>query len=236
MNRDAPVIPDETELLRSLAPLEGARLLELGCGKADFARRLLERTPVASIAALKVDKRQHEKNVASAPSKGLEFHYGGAQEIPFPDASFDGVLMMKSLHHVPGEFLDRALAEVRRVLKPGGWLYCSEPVFAGEYNDILKLFHDERAVRQAAREALDRAGSAGVLEPVEQREFLLPRDFRDYDDFVEKVVKVTHTDHAYSEAVAAEVRSRFEKYQKPGGARFMAPMRVDFMRRPSAEG
>lgn len=233
MNRDAPVIADEIDLLRSLAPLEGAHLLELGCGKADFALRLLERAPVASIAALEVDRVQHEKNVASAPREGLEFHYGGAQAVPFPDASFDGVLMLKSLHHVPGEFLDRALAEVRRVLKPGGWLYCSEPVYAGEFNDILKLFHDEGAVRQAARDALDRAGRARVLEPAGQREFLLPREFRDYDDFVEKVVRVTHTDHVYTDEVAAEVRRRFEKVRGTGGARFMVPMRVDFMRRPA---
>ena len=163
------IVEDESELLRSLAALDGARLLELGCGKAEFAPRLLERTPVASIAALEVDRIQHERNVASPQRPGLEFRYGGAQDIPFPDASFDGVLMMKSLHHVPVPLLDRALAEARRVLRPGGWLYVSEPVYAGDFNDILRLFHDEGAVRQAAREALDRAARSRLLEPVERR-------------------------------------------------------------------
>jgi SAM-dependent methyltransferase len=231
MGSAAPVVVDEVELLRSLASLEGARLLELGCGKAEFARRLLDRAPVASIAALEVDTVQHERNLASPPRDGLEFHYGGAQEIPFPDASFDGVLMMKSLHHVPGELLDEALREARRVLKPGGWLYVSEPVYAGDFNDIIKLFHDEGAVRKAAREALARAAGSGTLEPVERREFLVPREFRDYDDFVDKVVRVTHTDHAYTDEVAAQVRERFGRHMTLTGARFLQPMRVDFMRR-----
>jgi SAM-dependent methyltransferase len=181
-----------------------------------------------------VDTVQHERNRASPPRTGLEFHYGGAQAIPFADASFDGVLMMKSLHHVPTEHMDGALAEVRRVLKPGGWLYVSEPVFAGDFNEILRIFHDEGAVRQRALEALERAALARVLEPVERREFLAPREFRDYDDFVEKIVRVTHTDHAYTDEVAAEVRTRFERCLSPAGARFLQPMRVDFMRRPAA--
>src|SRR5688572_11490861 len=234
MGASLPVVADEVELLRSLAPLERARVLELGCGKAEFARRLLDRAPVATIAALEVDTVQHERNRASPPRAGLKFQYGGAQAIPFADASFDGVLMMKSLHHVPVEHMDRALAEVRRILKPGGWLYVSEPVFAGDFNEILRLFHDEGAVRQQALEALERAGHARVLEPVERREFLAPRDFRDYDDFVEKIVRVTHTDHAYTDEVAAEVRARFERFLSPSGVRFLQPMRVDFMRRPVA--
>jgi ubiquinone/menaquinone biosynthesis C-methylase UbiE len=234
MGASLPVIADEVELLRSLAPLDRARVLELGCGKAEFARRLLDRAPVAAIAALEVDAVQHERNLAAPPRAGLEFHYGGAQAIPFGDASFDGVLMMKSLHHVPVEHMDGALGEVRRVLKPGGWLYVSEPVFAGDFNEVLRLFHDEEAVRQRALEALERAAHARVLENVERREFLAPREFRDYDDFVEKIVRVTHTDHAYSDEVAAEVRTRLERHQSPTGVRFLQPMRVDFMRRPPA--
>jgi len=40
--------------------------------------------------------------------------------------ALDGALIMKSLHPVPMGLLDRAMQEVRRVLKPGGWLFVSE--------------------------------------------------------------------------------------------------------------
>jgi SAM-dependent methyltransferase len=233
MTPGPPVLADEVELLEALVPLEGARLLELGCGDARFARRLLERAAVATIAALETDAVQHERNLASAHDSRLAFLLGGAQEIPLDEASFDGVLMMKSLHHVPAASLDRALAEVRRVLRPGGWLYVSEPLYAGAFNDILRLFHDEGAARAAAREALGRAARSGVLEAVAVRHFLAPREFRDYDEFVEKVVHVTHTLHAYSDEVAAQVRAKLEALG-PGPARFLQPMRVDLLRRPAA--
>lgn len=51
----------------------------------------------------------------------------------------------------------QALAEAARVLRPGGHLYVSEPVYAGPLNDVIGLFHDEREVRAAAQAALDEA-------------------------------------------------------------------------------
>jgi 2-methylisocitrate lyase-like PEP mutase family enzyme len=65
--------------------------------------------------------------------------------------------MFKSLHHVPVPLMDQALAEIRRVLKPGGLAYISEPVFAGEFNEVLRLFHDESIVRREAFSAIERA-------------------------------------------------------------------------------
>ncbi len=56
--------------------------------------------------------------------------------------------------------MDAALAEIARVLVPGGWLYVSEPVFAGPFNELMRLFHDEQAVRAAALAALARAHGA----------------------------------------------------------------------------
>jgi hypothetical protein len=46
--------------------------------------------------------------------------------------------------------MDRSMREISRVLKPGGTVYISEPVFAGDFNEILRLFHGEQKVREAA--------------------------------------------------------------------------------------
>ena len=117
------------------------------------------------------------------------------------------------------------------MLVPGGLLYVSEPVYAGEFNAIVKLFHDEGMVRAAAQSALRAAIAAGVFERAAEREFVAPLAFRDYDDFVERIVRATHTEHVLTEALAATVRARFEAHLGPSGAQFIRPMRVDLLRK-----
>ena len=225
------LIADEIAFLQSLVPLEGAHLAELGCGKADFARALIARAGVAKVDAFEVDRIQHARNLESAPNGKLAFRLGGAEAIDLPGESVDGVVMMKSLHHVPTEHLDRALGEIRRILKPGGWLYVSEPVCAGEFNEIVKLFHDEGEVRAAAQAALRRAAGARVLRPELDREFLAPLAFRDFDEFADNVIRATHSEHVLSDERLAEVRRLFEAYMTGEGAKFTRPMRVHLMRR-----
>ena len=50
----------------------------------------------------------------------VKFELGVVEALPFPDGSFDVVLNRLMLHHLPGDLMQRGLAEMRRVLKPGG--------------------------------------------------------------------------------------------------------------------
>jgi SAM-dependent methyltransferase len=224
------LVTDEADFFQELIPLRSARVVELGCGKAAFARSLLQRGIAASVDAFEVDSAQHAANLAAPPVAGLRFGMAGAEAIPLPDDSCDVVVMMKSLHHVPMHLQDGALAEIARVLVPGGWLYVSEPVYAGDYNDIVKLFHDEGEVRAAAYAALQRAADTGVLRWERELFFETPLHFRDFDDFVDRIVRVTHSDIALPVAVAADVQRRFERFQGPDGAHFVRQMRINLLR------
>ena len=226
------IVKDEASFLQSLVSLDGATLLELGCGKAEFTRKLLAKSSVGSIVALEVDRVQHRLNLESPQDPHLIFGYGGAESIPYDDGTFDGVLMMKSLHHVPVASMDAAFAELRRVLRPGAWAYISEPVFAGPLNEIIRLFHDEEVVRAQAQAAIRRAVGAGVLLEDGEYEFDMPTRYADFDDFVAKHIDVTHSEKNYTPEIAAEVRRLFETHMTPAGANFMKPMRVSFLRRP----
>jgi ubiquinone/menaquinone biosynthesis C-methylase UbiE len=165
---------DEHAIVNSLLPLSGAHVLELGCGTAVQTRAIAQGGQVASIAALEVDQIQHARHLQIRDLLNVSFSVGGAEEIPAANASIDIVLMFKSLHHVPVDKMDQALADIRRVLKPGGLAYLSEPVYAGEFNEILRLFHDEKAVRDAAFAAIQRAVHGGALELVSQTFFSAP--------------------------------------------------------------
>lgn len=228
---DTPSVTDELELLQSLIDLQRhPRIIELGCGAAALSRQLLQACPACHVTGLEVDQRQHAKNLQQ-PQQRLQFVLAGAQSIPFPDALFDLALMLKSLHHVPLDLMDDALAEVRRVLRPQGLLYVSEPVFAGALNEVMRLFHDEERVRAAALQAVQRAVASGAWEQVAEQQFEMPVHFRDFAEFEQRLIGVTFVEHRLDAATLAAVRARFEPHLGADGAHFVRPMRVNLLRR-----
>lgn len=226
----APLIENELVLLAECVPLSGQDIIELGCGAARLARALLQRHPESRVTALEVDERQHAKNLGM-PQPGLHFVAAGAQAVPFADASFDLALMLKSLHHVPLDLQAQALREVARVLRPGGHLYVSEPVYAGPFNEVIRLFNDERVVRAAAQAALDDALNSGLWEAVSERRFEVPQSFQDFEDFEMRMMRPTFADHRIDDAKRAVVRAAFEPHCGPQGAAFRQPMHVRVLRR-----
>ena len=159
----------------------------------------------------------------------MTFGLAGAEDIPLEDASVDVVFMFKSLHHVPVDLMDQSLREIRRVLKPGGLAYISEPVYAGEFNEILRLFHDEQEVREAAFHAVAKAVDAGLFSLVEEMFFNSPMQFESFADFENRILKATHTEHRLDEKLHKLVRQRFEAHLGDEGARFLMPVRVDLL-------
>ncbi len=219
---------DEQDIFGKL-PLSGAHMLELGCGKAEKTRVLSEKAK--TILALEVDEIQLEKNRKMNDLPNVVFDRGGAEAVPAPDEHFDIVVMFKSLHHVPIEFMDQAFLEIRRVLKPGGYAYISEPVYAGDFNEVLRLFHDEKIVREAAFAAVRRAVESKRFELVRQEFFRTPMHFDDFEDFENKIIKVTHTSHTLSPDLLETVREKFEVHMAEKGADFFMPIRVDLLRK-----
>ena len=226
-----PTLRDELDLLADLVPLAEQRIIELGCGNARLARGLVQRFPGAQLVGLEVDEVQHAQNVAH-PQRRLVFMAGSAEAVPFPDASFDGALMLKSLHHVPLDAMDTALAEVARVVKPGGWLYVSEPIFGGALNEIVRLYNDENTVRRAAQAALDRALAAGRhWEAMAERRFAQPAHFKDWPEFEQRMLYPSFADHSITPELSELVQNAFEPHCGPDGAHFMRLMHVRLLRR-----
>lgn len=228
-NPEVSLVANEWDALDELLPLEGATVLELGCGKAEKTRIVAQKA--ATVLALEVDEIQLAKNWTITELQNVCFGHGGAEKIPAADSSYDIVLMFKSLHHVPTELMDNAFSEIRRVLKPGGIAYISEPIYAGAFNEILRIFHDERAVREAAFAAEKRAVLSRQLALVSQKFFLQPMHFESFSQFEEQVLKVTHTDHKLSPEKFDEVRSKFNQHMTPNGVEFYMPIRVDVLKK-----
>lgn len=221
------------EQIGELLPLEGARLLELGCGAAFTTRRLAESFALREIVAMEVDQIQHEKNLLIPDLPDVSFQFGGAQDIDLADNAVDAVIMLKSLHHVPTEDMERAFSEITRVLRPGGFAYISEPVYAGDFNDILRLFNDEKLVREAAFEAIRRVVDSGQLELEREIHFHSTTRFEGFAEFEHRILGATHSTFDVDEALYEKVRQRFMPHVGDNGiAEFLSPLRVDLLRKP----
>jgi SAM-dependent methyltransferase len=225
-----PTVTDELAVLQALVPLQDARIIEAGCGAARMARDLLQRHQNAEVVGIEVDDRQLAKNLLE-PAQGLRFERAGAEALPFADASFDGAMMLKSLHHVPVALTGQALSEVARVLRPGAWFCVSEPVVAGALNELIRLFNDEGRVRAAAQAALDRAIASGQWLAAAEQHFEMPVRFASFEEFEQRMMRPTFADHGIDNAMIDRVRRRYEPHQAAAGAHFTRPMHVRLLRK-----
>jgi malonyl-CoA O-methyltransferase len=102
-------------ILDYLGDLAGRRVLDIGCGKGRFARIVKERNPAAEVWGLDIS----EAMLKHVPEAVLT-RAGSMTELPFDDASFDAAYATESLEHAVE--IERAVAEMCRILKPGGRL------------------------------------------------------------------------------------------------------------------
>ena len=191
----------EEEIFEEVLDLDGKHILDLGCGSAQLTRSIAASGRERRVVALDVDEIQHQKNMLlNLPN--VRFALAGAQKIPADDASFDVVFMFKSLHHVPLALMDQSLAEIHRVLKPDGIAYIAEPIFDGDFNNMLKLVHNDESVTvrqaafEAAFEAIQRAVGTGKFKCKDEIFFNYPSRFQNFADFQDSFLHVTHTHHS----------------------------------------
>lgn len=223
----------EVDVIADLLDIEESHLLELGCGDAGVTRLLAERFAPARIVATEVDRIQHEKNLRVRDLPNVDFRYGGAEAIADPDGTYDAVFMFKSLHHVPPDRMAQSLREIHRVLKPGGRAYFSEPVYWGEFNDLVRLIHDEKQVREAAFAALQDAVGSGLFELEAEVFFQMPGTYEGWEVFEDRFLKVTHTALDIDGERHERIKTAFLRHLTPTGARFLKPHRVDLLRKPN---
>ncbi len=144
----------DADAVAALAPVAGLTIVDVGCGAGKSSRALAALG--ASVIGVEPDPIQAAKNREADPAPGVVFHEGRAESLPVESGSADGVIFFRSLHHVPVEAMEAALAEAARVLKPEtGFLCVVEPGMDGTHFPVMRPFNDETRVRNAAQAALE---------------------------------------------------------------------------------
>jgi ubiquinone/menaquinone biosynthesis C-methylase UbiE len=167
--------PSHRALIRRIREVVGdrpARILDVGCGTGAFAARLRAALPRVEIYGVDLVSemlqkgrhrwRSHREHVCPVQ--------GDSERLPFPSASFDIVTCSNSFHHYPRQ--DRAVLEMRRVLKPGGRLMIVDGYRDGPWGwfifDVCVAAVEGDVHHASARRFRDLMAAAG-LQAIAQR-------------------------------------------------------------------
>jgi ubiquinone/menaquinone biosynthesis C-methylase UbiE len=107
-----------------LAAARPSRVLDVGCGTGALTRQIYDALPsapqprVCGVDAAEAMIHVARRKAGSRP--GLEFAAALAEELPYPDHAFDATLSTFFFHHLPYPLKVKSLAEIWRVLRPGG--------------------------------------------------------------------------------------------------------------------
>lgn len=112
--------PSHDAILQSISVAPGARLLDVGCGTGQFARRILDERPDIEVVGMDLSDKMLDKARDNCwPHRSrFEAALGDSEALPFDDDQFDAVTCSHSFHHYPNQ--QAVVAEMRRVLKPTG--------------------------------------------------------------------------------------------------------------------
>ena len=225
---------------RTLAPLlvnfsrlaDGTRVLDVGCGTGALASAVLAGNPRCVVVG--IDPSPGYVAYAKAHcSRNCEFEIGDAQKLGFPDASFDACVSLLVFNFIPDPA--KALAELRRVTRPGG------PVAAAvwDYSDgmrMLRTFFDTAAELNPAAVAIDekhmplcRQGDlgqlwrSGGLRGVEEKSLDFEMRFQSFDDYWRPFLEGTGPAGRYVAGLDAAQRKALEDRLRQ---RLPAPIRL----------
>ncbi len=186
-----PVMASGPELGRmvELGVRSGAeRVLDLGCGAGHTALAFAPR--VAEVVAVDLAEAMLAEGRRLARERGtlnVEFRLGDVEQLALPDSSFDVVTSRFSAHHYPSP--EKALAEVVRVLRPGGSFLLVDSVAPEAHGcdtflNAIEVIRDPSHVRDHRVSEWQAMFAAAGLSPVVQQRWGLELDF---DSWVERI-------------------------------------------------
>lgn len=157
-------------LLHMGGPMGGGQALEIGCGRGVGTELILDLFGAGSVDAFDLDRRMvtlARRRLAPRGSR-VRVWVGDASAISASDATYDAVFDFGIIHHVPD--WRRVLAEVHRVLKPGGRFYSEEVLRRFIVHPIIRRILEHPLKDRFDSASFTRELKASGLEPFATRE------------------------------------------------------------------
>jgi ubiquinone/menaquinone biosynthesis C-methylase UbiE len=146
------------------------RVLDIGCGTGNLTLLVAKRYPSATVVGLDPDSAALDRARKKAARGRLmaTFAQGFAEELPYPDGSFDAVLCSLALHHVTEGCRIQVLREVSRVLRPGGHLHLLEMAAGDTVRPVNRFIqHSPHGHSWGQLDIVAMMEQAGLTDPVD---------------------------------------------------------------------
>lgn len=218
-------IRPNSDVLTTLIELNGKRVVDIGCGEGTLVRLMARHG--AKVFGVDTNPAQLEKARAENTVSHEIFYEGTAEHLPFDDACMDVCVFFNSLHHVEVDVMEAALGEARRILKPGGILYVSEPLAHGPHFELMAPVHDETEVRAKAQTTLDNAENLG-FEKIDEITHTHMVKLADFAAFAERMLRINPGRADEFQKLEANLKKLFNSLGEKGsnGVEFAQPMVV----------
>ena len=170
---------------------KGLRWLDVGCGNGAFTETLIGRCAPAAVTGVDPSEAQLAYARSRAGAKMAQFRIGDAQALPFDNASFDAAVMALVITFVPDP--GKAVAEMARVVRPGGWvatymwdvpadgLPISPLCTAMDYLGMPRATSSNAA--SSRRDAMQRFWERAGLQAVQTHVIRIPVAYSSFEDF-----------------------------------------------------
>jgi SAM-dependent methyltransferase len=170
-----------------------ARVLDVGCGTGALTEALLAAAPKSQVTGIDISEEYVAYAKQAKASKRAHFEVGDAQELSFPDHSFDATLSLLVINFIPDA--RKAVGEMARVVRRDG-IVCAAVWDYGQGMEMLRWFwdaagkldpaavaKDERNMPYCAKGELARLFSDCGLNNVQEKALMIPQVFHSFEDY-----------------------------------------------------
>ena len=149
------------------------------------------------------------------------------ENLPFRDSWFDATVFFNSIHHIPEDSMETAIAEAISVTKSGGLVYVAEPLAEGACFELDSPVEDETEVRAQAQQCMNKVikSHSKFSEDAEER-YEVYFDYQNFEEYKDEMLRFDQSRRHRFEQLESLMRSRFQELGKTidQGVRFYQPM------------
>ncbi len=144
------------DVIETVIPLAGKRVLEIGCGNGSRTIQIAERC--REVIAIEPDSELIVEAKSKHLRPNISYEVGSADKLAFDHHLFDIVFFTLSFHHIPIDLMTKAIEEALHVVTENGFIIFLEPAFTGSFFEAEIRFDacdgDERKEKAAAYMAM----------------------------------------------------------------------------------